>query len=65
MEGYAENGAGTDVTDQIGFGGMRRKRRKHRGLTVFQLKVIGAVALFSPPAAPPSFRCSSDRTSTT
>ena len=46
MEGYAENGAGTDVTDQIGFGGMRRKRRKHRGLTVFQLKVIGAVALF-------------------
>lgn len=44
MEGYAENGAGTDVTDQIGFGGMRRKRRKHRGLTVFQLKVIGAVA---------------------
>lgn len=44
MEGHAENGAGTDVTDQIGFGGMRRKRRKHRGLTVFQLKVIGAVA---------------------
>lgn len=44
MEGYAENGAGTDVTDQIGFGGMRRKRRKHRGLTVFQLKAIGAVA---------------------
>lgn len=44
MEGHAENGAGTDVTDQIGFGGMRRKRRKHRGLTMFQLKVIGAVA---------------------
>ena len=46
MEGYAENGAGTDATDQIGFGGMRRKRRKRRGLTTFQLKVIGAVALF-------------------
>ena len=25
MEGYTENGAGTDVTDQIGFAGMRRK----------------------------------------
>lgn len=26
MEGYTENGSGTDVTDQIGFAGMRRKK---------------------------------------
>ena len=45
MEGYAEQGARTDSTDQIGFGGARRNRKKRRGLTVFQLKVIGAVAL--------------------
>lgn len=45
MEGYTENGAGTDVTDQIGFAGMRRKKKQRRGLSVFQLKVIGAVAL--------------------
>ena len=45
MEGYAEQGARTDSTDQIGFGGARRNRKKCRGLTVFQLKVIGAVAL--------------------
>ena len=45
MEGYAEQGARTDSTDQIGFGGARPNRKKRRGLTVFQLKVIGAVAL--------------------
>ena len=45
MEGYAEQGARTDSTDQIGFSGARRNRKKRRGLTVFQLKVIGAVAL--------------------
>ena len=45
MEGYAEQGARTDSTYQIGFGGARRNRKKRRGLTVFQLKVIGAVAL--------------------
>ena len=45
MEGYTENGAGTDVTDQIGFAGMCRKKKQRRGLSVFQLKVIGAVAL--------------------
>ena len=45
MEGYAEQGARTDSTDQIGFGGARRNRKKRRGLTVFQLKVIGAVTL--------------------
>ena len=45
MEGYAEQGARTDSTDQIGSGGARRNRKKRRGLTVFQLKVIGAVAL--------------------
>ena len=45
MEGYAEQGARTDSTDQIGFGGALRNRKKRRGLTVFQLKVIGAVAL--------------------
>ncbi len=45
MEGYVEQGARTDSIDQIGFGGARRNRKKHRGLTVFQLKVIGAVAL--------------------
>lgn len=45
MEGYTENGSGTDVTDQIGFAGMRRKKKQRRGLSVFQLKVIGAVAL--------------------
>ena len=31
MEGYTENGAGTDVTDQIGFAGMRRKKKQRRG----------------------------------
>ena len=45
MEGYTENGAGTDVADQIGFAGIRRKKKQRRGLSVFQLKVIGAVAL--------------------
>lgn len=41
----SHRGAGTDVTDQIGFAGMRRKKKQRRGLSVFQLKVIGAVAL--------------------
>ena len=45
MEGYADQGAGTDSTEQIGFKAARRTRKKRRGLTVFQLKVIGAVAL--------------------
>ena len=45
MESYAEQGAGADSIEQIGFGGARRTKKKHRGLTVFQLKVIGAVAL--------------------
>ncbi len=27
MEGYTENGAGTDVADQIGFAGIRRKKK--------------------------------------
>lgn len=45
MEGYTENGSGTDVADQIGFAGIRRKKKQRRGLSVFQLKVIGAVAL--------------------
>ena len=35
MEGYAEQGARTDSTDQIGFGGARRNRKKRRGLTLF------------------------------
>lgn len=52
MEGYTENGAGTDVADQIGFAGIRRKKKQRRGLSVFQLKVIGAVALVLPPAVP-------------
>ena len=41
MESYAEQGAGADSIEQIGFGGARRTKKKHRGLTVFQLKVIG------------------------
>ena len=45
MESYVEQGAGADSIEQIGFGGARRTKKKHRGLTVFQLKVIGAVAL--------------------
>ena len=47
MESYVEQGAGADSIEQIGFGGARRTKKKHRGLTVFQLKVIGAVALAS------------------
>ena len=27
MEGYAEHGEGNDSTEQIGFGGSRRRRR--------------------------------------
>ena len=45
MESYVEQGAGADSIEQIGFGGARRTKKKHRGLTVFQLKVIGTVAL--------------------
>ena len=36
MESYAEQGAGADSIEQIGFGGARRTKKKHRGLTVFQ-----------------------------
>ena len=45
MEGYTENGRRNRRRDQIGFAGMRRKKKQRRGLSVFQLKVIGAVAL--------------------
>ena len=45
MEGYAEHGEGNDSTEQIGFGGSRRRRRG-RGLTTFGLKTIGGFFLF-------------------
>ena len=37
MESYAEQGAGADSIEQIGFGGARRTKKKHRGLTVYFL----------------------------
>lgn len=45
MEGYAGQGARTDSAEQIGFGEARRAKKKRHGLTAFQLKAIGAVAL--------------------
>ena len=30
MESYAEQGAGADSIEQIGFGGARRTKKKHR-----------------------------------
>lgn len=63
MESYAEQGAGADSIEQIGFGGARRTKKKHRGLTVFQLKVIGAVALALSAGSTPLCRCFSVPTS--